>query len=182
MATLSAEVREAEGLFNCAIHHDVSIDQLADFDAFAAQVAALDAVVSVSNTTVHMAGALGVPCIVMPPPTGGLHWYWGLEGERTPWYDSVRLIRRTRSESWEAQIERAAARLARYLETRATLVSPEDVFERIARTLLRFLGVGGRRRRRVRGRCGRRSIRRRRLRRRVRTRTEYRCAECAQRA
>ena len=42
---------------------DSEIDQLADLDGFAAQIAALDAVVSISNTTIDMAGMIGVPTV-----------------------------------------------------------------------------------------------------------------------
>ena len=45
------------------IIHDAEIDQLIDLDGFAAQIAALDAVVSVSNTTIDMAGMLETPTL-----------------------------------------------------------------------------------------------------------------------
>ncbi len=92
----------------CEILTDPDIDQLADLDAFAAQVQAMDQVVSVSNTTVHFAGALGVPCIVMVPPNRGRLWYWGADGETTPWYASVRVHRRSRDEGWADQIAAVA--------------------------------------------------------------------------
>ena len=76
------------------IHHDSSADPLGDLDRYAAQLAALDLVISVSNTTVHVAGALGVPTwVIVPEGRGGL-WYWFTEGERSPWYAAVRLFRR----------------------------------------------------------------------------------------
>ena len=66
--------------------HDAEIDQLADLDAFAAQVAALDAIVSISNTTIDMAGMLGVPTVHICddrffsswPPSGPSSWYPGM--------------------------------------------------------------------------------------------------------
>lgn len=103
-----AEIAAAEHAFGCVIHTDPSVDQVADLEAFAAQIAALDTIVSVSNTTVHMAGALGVPCLTLLPPLRGLIWYWGAEGETTPSYKSVRLIRRAPGAPWEEQIARAA--------------------------------------------------------------------------
>ena len=87
---------------------DETIDQMRDFDGFAAQLAALDAIVTVSNTLVHVAGAMGLPAHVLVPPARGRHWYWGLEGERTPWYPSLHLVRRALDESWETQVARAA--------------------------------------------------------------------------
>jgi hypothetical protein len=45
------------------IIRDPSIDQIVDLDGFAAQIAALDAVVAISNTTIDMAGMLDVPTV-----------------------------------------------------------------------------------------------------------------------
>jgi hypothetical protein len=46
--------------------HDTEINQLVDLDGFAAQIAALDGVISISNTTIDMAGMLGVPTVHIP--------------------------------------------------------------------------------------------------------------------
>ncbi|MBF0127215.1 MAG: tetratricopeptide repeat protein [Magnetococcales bacterium] len=73
------------------ILHDDTIDQMADLDGFAAQVAAMDAVVTISNTTAHMAGALGVPTLLMLWP--GSLWYWMVKRDDSPWYPSMRLFR-----------------------------------------------------------------------------------------
>jgi tetratricopeptide (TPR) repeat protein len=80
---------------------DDNIDPMKDIDGFAAQVAALDLVISTSNTTVHVAGALGVPCWLLLPRTRPLLWYWGYRGERTPWYPSLRLWRNASETSWD---------------------------------------------------------------------------------
>jgi len=104
----SDEIAEAEHTFGCRIYQDHSVDQLASIEDFAAQIAALDHVVTISNTTAHVAGAIGAPCTVLPPPALGLLWYWGGAGERTPWYPSLRLVRREVGISWKDQIARAA--------------------------------------------------------------------------
>lgn len=77
--------------------HDDGIDQMADIDAFAAQIAALDLVISVSNTTVHMAGAMGVPAWVMlnAVPLS----CWRIKSGTSPWYPSVRLFRQTQDQA-----------------------------------------------------------------------------------
>ena len=105
------QARKAEQDFGCTIFSDPEIDQMADMDSFAAQIVALDGLMSVSNTTVHVAGALGARCVVLLPPAGGLHWYWGLEGASSRWYASLRLVRRKRSDAWDEQIARGAAAL-----------------------------------------------------------------------
>jgi tetratricopeptide (TPR) repeat protein len=93
------------------IHIDASVDQMRSLDDFAVQIAALDGIVSISNTTVHVAGALGKPAVVLVPPGRGLHWYWGFNGETTPWYPSLRLVRRALGAPWESQVAEAAALL-----------------------------------------------------------------------
>jgi hypothetical protein len=105
------EVAAAEAKFGCAIHTDALVDQVADLDAFAAQIAALDRVVSVSTSAVHLAGALGTPCALLAPTGRGLFWYWGAEKDTTPWYNSVRILRRAPAEPWASVVERAAALL-----------------------------------------------------------------------
>jgi len=71
------------------------LDLYRDIDGVAALVKACDLVVTVSNTTAHLAGALGVPAIVLVSDAGGKLWYWGT-GDRTPWYSSIRIERFTR--------------------------------------------------------------------------------------
>jgi Tfp pilus assembly protein PilF len=46
---------------------DRTIDQFANVDRFAAQVAAMDLVITIDNSTAHLAGALGVPTWVLLP-------------------------------------------------------------------------------------------------------------------
>jgi hypothetical protein len=108
---VAGDVTRAEDLFGAAMHCDDTIDQMRDLDGFAAQIAALDHVVSISNTTVHIAGALGAPCILMAPPARGLLWYWGGAGEMTPWYRSVRIVRRALSASRSGQVADVARTL-----------------------------------------------------------------------
>jgi len=95
-----------------ALHHDAGIDQMADLDAFAAQIAALDLVISISCTAVHIAGALGVPTWVLlnTPPLS----CWMLERDDSPWYPSVKLLRQKQTGDWADVIGRAAAGLAEF--------------------------------------------------------------------
>lgn len=93
--------------------HDDTVDPLADLDAAAAQIAALDLVISVSNTTVHLAGALGVPTWLMLPARGyGLHWYWGADRPDSPFYPTVRCFRQQDAAAgWGAVVAGVAAAL-----------------------------------------------------------------------
>lgn len=69
---------------------DRSIDQLIDMDVFAAQVAALDAVITITATLAHVAGALGVPTVALRDD-----WFrreWPVVADRVPWYPSLRVV------------------------------------------------------------------------------------------
>lgn len=84
------------------------IDPLQDMDNFAAMLSALDLVISVDNSTVHLAGALGVKTWVLLP----LHadWRWLRAREDTPWYSSVRVFRQVNA-GWEEAVENVARAL-----------------------------------------------------------------------
>lgn len=77
------------------VRHDPAVDPLVDIDAQAAQIAALDLVVTVSTAAAHLAAALGVPTLILLPDDWGQLWYWGEAGERSVWYPGVRLCRNT---------------------------------------------------------------------------------------
>lgn len=81
-----------------------------DLEDLAAQVAALDAVVTIAGINAHMAGALGRPGLVLMPRTP--LWFWFDRGEESPWYPSLRLVRQTRDGDWAEPIGRLARALA----------------------------------------------------------------------
>jgi Flp pilus assembly protein TadD len=81
-----------------------------DLDELAALMGALDLVVSVANTNVHLAGALGRPLRVLVSDRP--EWRYGASGNSLPWYPSAKLYRRDQNEGWDAVL----ARLARELD------------------------------------------------------------------
>jgi ADP-heptose:LPS heptosyltransferase len=104
------------------VHWDREIDPLASLDDLATQVAAMDLVVSIDNSTVHMAGALGVPVWVMLPKVPD--WRWLLDREDSVWYASARLFRQERRADWVAVITAVAAELRRLVAAGSRLASP----------------------------------------------------------
>lgn len=73
-----------------------SLDLTKDIDGLAALITACDLVITVSNTTAHLAAALGVETWVLIPPAAGKLWYWGHSGSSSPWYAAARLFRTDR--------------------------------------------------------------------------------------
>lgn len=108
--------RDARAAFERAtgkrLIHDDTIDPLGDLDPFAAQVATMDLVVSISSTAVHMAGALGVPAWVMLPTMP--MWRWGWDRDDSPWYPSVRLFRQRQSGDWTDVVARIKPKLIEF--------------------------------------------------------------------
>jgi hypothetical protein len=83
---------EARAAFpDLTIHHDDDINQFKDLDAFASQVDACDVIVTICNTTAHMAGALGKPSYVLMSDVG-LTWYWFENREDCLWYPSLKML------------------------------------------------------------------------------------------
>jgi tetratricopeptide (TPR) repeat protein len=76
------------------------IDNTNDIDGLAALMTACDLVVTVSNTTAHLAGALGRPTWVMVPHGHARIWYWFLNQVNSPWYPRVRVFRQRSGQSW----------------------------------------------------------------------------------
>jgi len=110
-----AAIRDRTGV---TIHDWDDADPLVDLDNFAAQVAALDLVISVDNSTVHMAAAVGRPVWTLLPFSP--NWRWMLEEERSPWYSTMRLFRQPSLNDWPAVFEK----VARELKTLST--APRD--------------------------------------------------------
>lgn len=76
--------------------------ELADFSDTAAAVMALDFVVSVDTSVVHLAGALGKPVHVLLPFDPD--WRWLTERKDSPWYPSARLVRQPAPGDWASAI------------------------------------------------------------------------------
>jgi tetratricopeptide (TPR) repeat protein len=84
-------------------------EALADAAETAALMTALDAIVTVCSSVVHLAGALGCRTLVMTPFAP--EWRYLAVGERMPWYPSVRLLRQTRPGDWKPVLDAVAAAL-----------------------------------------------------------------------
>ncbi len=71
--------------------------------------------VSIDNTTVHVAGAIGVPAWIILPNVPD--WRWRLQRQDTPWYDRLRLVPGAReAEDWEMPLAKLEKALNAYLD------------------------------------------------------------------
>ncbi|MDB2349317.1 hypothetical protein N9W05_02970 [Alphaproteobacteria bacterium] len=76
-----------------SIYNFDNVDLFNDFDSLISILKNLDVFVTVSNSTAHFAGALGVPSILICPKKSSTYYYWDYEDGKTPWYNSVSIIK-----------------------------------------------------------------------------------------
>jgi ADP-heptose:LPS heptosyltransferase len=108
---VAEDLRVAREQLGVDIHLDAGIDSFNDIDGLAAQIGALDLVITISNTTAHVAAATGQPTWVLLSEARGLFWYWGWRKDRTAWYPAARLFRAGRDGQWDDVIADVAAAL-----------------------------------------------------------------------
>ena len=88
-----------------AILDDPEVNQMKDLAGFFAQIAAMDRVLTIDNTTAHACGAIGHPDTHVLLPTGSeCMWYWGPSGTPDPWYGNLNLYRQEMLGKWDAPL------------------------------------------------------------------------------
>lgn len=101
------ELQTLEAQHGIVVHHwQEAID---DYDETAALVMALDRVITVCSSIVHLTGALGRPAWVLVPRVP--EWRYLASGATMPWYPSARLFRQPRHGDWTPVLRHVAQRL-----------------------------------------------------------------------
>lgn len=96
----SAERDNVRQEYGVEVLHIDEVDNTKDIDGLAALISACDAVLTVSNTTAHIAGALGKPVWILVPHAQGRLWYWFHERSDSLWYPGARIVRQQPGQSW----------------------------------------------------------------------------------
>ena len=98
----SQQLRLNKGL--TFVKGQAQVSQSMDFLDTAAILSNCDLLISSDSAVVHLAGAMGIPTWLalrwIP------EWRWGLKGERTSWYESVRLFRQESDGNWKSVIQK----------------------------------------------------------------------------
>jgi tetratricopeptide (TPR) repeat protein/ADP-heptose:LPS heptosyltransferase len=110
------EARETARSAGAEITHLDDLDLYHDLEGLAALCAACDLVITASNVTAHMAGALGRPVWLLAPAGSGRIWYWFHGREDSPWYPSMRVYSQSRPGSWREPLAAVARDLAAFVE------------------------------------------------------------------
>lgn len=93
------------------------VDGAWDFRDAVALISLCDLVITSDSCVAHLAGAMGHPTWLLLARVPD--WRWGLEGDHTGWYPSLRLFRQRQSGDWHELMQRVAETLPAYLEGRS---------------------------------------------------------------
>lgn len=91
-------------------YHDKTLNAIANPDDQAAQIAALDGVITADNSTVHLAGGLGQKTLLLL--SAASDWRWGIGKPSNRWYQSVKLLRQLTPLSWDLPVTAAKEEIA----------------------------------------------------------------------
>ncbi len=108
------EIYELEKEYGIRIEVVPEVDNTIDIDGLAALVTACDSVVTVSNVTGHIAGAVGTQAFLLD---SNKLWYWNnTKGNTSLWYPCVKTYRKFHATApWTAQVVDVARDLKRHL-------------------------------------------------------------------
>lgn len=94
-------------------------DQLKTWEDTASIVQGLDLVITSCTSIAHLAGALGKETWVIVPIMP--YYVWSVPGDKSVWYDTVRIFRQERYGNWEAPLNSVKDALLKKLEQQKRL-------------------------------------------------------------
>lgn len=95
------------------IYDDKSIDKYNDLESLFAITSLCDMVITTSNVTAHIAGALKIKVFLLLPKFKGRIWYWE-DQNISSWYPSIEIIEQEIDGSWEMAINKLEAKVKNY--------------------------------------------------------------------
>jgi len=112
---VSTEIVKLEEQSKIKVDQVQGIDLYEDIDGLASVIQACDIIVTCSNSTAHLAGALGKETLLLLPKNQGKFWYWHTrEDGRSLWYPSIKIYKQEDQGDWSKPVEE----VKRYLEKR----------------------------------------------------------------
>ncbi|MCZ8253601.1 MAG: tetratricopeptide repeat protein [Hylemonella sp.] len=101
-------LKQARGI---EVQHVDEVDNFHDIDGLAAMIQACDVVITTSNSTAHLAGALGKATLLLLPLGQGQLWYWTESEGHIPWYPSIEGFRQNKAGDWDSALRSLQQRL-----------------------------------------------------------------------
>jgi len=90
-------------------------EQMKTWDDTVNIIAGLDLVITSCTSIAHLSGAMGIPTWIVTPIMP--YYTWAVPGEKSDWYDSVRLFRQKKYGEWEDIFEEIGKELTNLINT-----------------------------------------------------------------
>ena len=68
------------------------LDLFNDIESCMGLLKNLDLFITVSNSTAHFAGALGIPTILICPKKSSTYFYWNTRSQSSIWYKNIKVL------------------------------------------------------------------------------------------
>ena len=104
------EIKDLENNYAAKLTTIEGIDLFKNIDGLLSIIQACDFIVTTSNVTAHLAGALGKTTFLLVPYSAGRIWYWHQEAISS-WYPSISLYSQGQNFEWNGAIKDIALRL-----------------------------------------------------------------------
>jgi tetratricopeptide (TPR) repeat protein len=107
--SLNRDQRPGDAAILAQNHVQDLVPHIHDFNDLAAAMEQLDLIITCDSATAHMAGGLGKDVWTLLPFAPD--WRWGQAGDRTVWYQSMRLFRQKAPGDWPGVLKEIQAAL-----------------------------------------------------------------------
>jgi len=107
----SKEIKNISDHYGIEIISIDEIDNFNDIDGLASLIDACDYIVTSSNVTAHIAGALNKKTYLLIPYSEGKIWYWGESENKSLWYPSIGIYRCGINNLWSDPIQKITTEL-----------------------------------------------------------------------
>ena len=99
-----AERNQLKNEYSLIVNKLDEIDNFNDIDGLASLIDACDFIVTISNVTAHIAGALGKKVFLMVPYEKGRIWYWHDGLKTSLWYPTIQIFTQNEIGDWSVPI------------------------------------------------------------------------------
>lgn len=98
------EIESLNKLNKAMVYHDKNFDYYNDIEGLLSKISTCKLVITISNITVHLAGSLKIPTILLVPKNFGKLWYWHNNENYSKWYPSVKIVKQSIDRDWKKEI------------------------------------------------------------------------------
>jgi tetratricopeptide (TPR) repeat protein len=103
---INKELKSVKQKFNREIYIDTDLNYYDDFVGLSNLIASCDVVITCSNVTAHLAGALHIETYLLLSKESGVIWYWYPDDTKSRWYPTVNIIRQEEQGNWSKVYEK----------------------------------------------------------------------------